>query len=88
MYICMGMLLLLLSRISRVRPSVTPWTATYQASPSMGFSRQEYWSGVPLPSPIVLLGYIIHIDMISTFLKLVFLQIKQFKTRILVLLKI
>ena len=74
--------------LSCVRPSVTPWTATYQASPSMGFSRQEYWSGVPLPSPIVLLGYIIHIDMISTFLKLVFLQMKQFQTRILVLLKI
>ena len=30
-----------------VRPSATSWTATYQASPSMGFSRQEYWSGVP-----------------------------------------
>ena len=30
----------------------TPWTAAYQASPSMGFSRQEYWSGVPLPSPL------------------------------------
>ena len=30
---------------------VTPWTATYQAPPSMGFSRQEYWSGVTLPSP-------------------------------------
>ena len=30
---------------------VTPWAAAYQASPSMGFSRQEYWSGVPLPSP-------------------------------------
>ena len=29
----------------------TPWTAAYQATPSMGFSRQEYWSGVPLPSP-------------------------------------
>ena len=29
-----------------------PWTAAYQAPPSMGFSRQEYWSGVPLPSPI------------------------------------
>ena len=34
--------------LSRVRPSATPWTATYQAPPSMGFSRQEYWSGVPL----------------------------------------
>jgi len=31
----------------------TPWTAAYQAPPSMGFSRQEYWSGVPLPSPVV-----------------------------------
>ena len=30
----------------------TPWTAAYQAPPLMGFSRQEYWSGVPLPSPI------------------------------------
>ena len=37
--------------LSRVRPSATPWTAAHQASPSMGFSRQEYWSGVPLPSP-------------------------------------
>ena len=36
---------------SRVRPSATSWTATYQAPPSTGFSRQEYWSGVPLPSP-------------------------------------
>ena len=33
----------------------TPWTAAYQAPSSMGFSRQEYWSGVPLPSPII--GY-------------------------------
>ena len=30
---------------------VTPWTAAHRAPPSMGFSRQEYWSGVPLPSP-------------------------------------
>ena len=37
--------------LSRVRPSATPWTVAYQASPSMGFSSQEYWSGVPLPSP-------------------------------------
>ena len=34
--------------LSRVWPSATPWTAAYQAPPSMGFSRQEYWSGVPL----------------------------------------
>ena len=38
--------------LSRVRPSVTPWTAAYQAPLSMGFFRQEYWSGVPLPSLI------------------------------------
>ena len=37
--------------LSRVWLSVTPWTAAHQAPPSMGFSRQEYWSGVPLPSP-------------------------------------
>ena len=34
-----------------VRLLVTPWTAAYQAPLSMGFSRQEYWSGLPLPSP-------------------------------------
>ena len=33
--------------LSRVQPSATPWTAAYQAPPSMGFSKQEYWSGVP-----------------------------------------
>ena len=37
--------------LSRVQRSATPWTAAYQAPLSMGFSRQEYWSGVPLPSP-------------------------------------
>ena len=39
--------------LSRVRLLATPWTAAHQAPPSMGFSRQEYWSGVPLPSPMV-----------------------------------
>ena len=39
--------------LSRVRLLVTPWTAAYQAPPSMGFSMQEYWSGVPSPSPII-----------------------------------
>ena len=38
--------------LSCVRLLVTPWTAAYQAPLSMGFSRQEYWSGVPLPSPL------------------------------------
>ena len=37
--------------LSRVRLLATPWTAAYQAPPSMEFPRQEYWSGLPLPSP-------------------------------------
>ena len=37
--------------LSRVRLLATPWTAAHQAPPFMGFPRQEYWSGVPLPSP-------------------------------------
>ena len=37
--------------LSRVRLFSTPWTVAYQASPSMGFSSQEYWSGLPFPSP-------------------------------------
>ena len=44
-------LLLLLSRFSRVRLFATPWTVAYQAPPSVGFSRQEYWGGLPFPSP-------------------------------------
>ena len=36
---------------SRVRLFATPWIVAYQAPPSMGFSRQEYWSGLPFPSP-------------------------------------
>ena len=41
--------------LNHVRLLATPWTAAHQAPPSMGFSRQEYWSGVPLPSPQVFL---------------------------------
>ena len=37
--------------VSRVQLFVTTWTVAYQAPPSMGFSRREYWSGVPFPSP-------------------------------------
>ena len=37
--------------LSRVRLFATPWTIAYQAPPSMGFSRQDYWSGFPFPSP-------------------------------------
>ena len=43
---------LLLSRFSRVRLCATPWTAAHQASPSLGFSRQEHWSGLPFPPPM------------------------------------
>ena len=48
----MLLLLLLLSCFSRVQLCETPWAAAYQAPPFMGFSRQEYWSGLPLPSPL------------------------------------
>ena len=37
--------------LSRVQLFATPWTVAYQAPPSMGFSRQGYWSGLPFPSP-------------------------------------
>ena len=46
-----GLLLLLLSRFSRVQLCATPETAAHQAPPSLGFSRQEHWSGLPFPSP-------------------------------------
>ena len=45
------LLLLLLSRFSRVRLCATPQTAAHQAALSLGFSRQEHWSGLPFPSP-------------------------------------
>ena len=45
-----------LKSLSRVQLLATPWTVAYQAPPSMGFFRQEYWSGVPLPSPTFLLA--------------------------------
>ena len=38
--------------LSHVRPLATPWTAAHQTPVSMGFSRQEYWSGLPFPSPV------------------------------------
>ena len=44
--------LLLLNRFSRVRLCATPETAAHQAAPSLGFSRQEHWSGLPFPSPM------------------------------------
>ena len=59
--------------LSRVRLLATPWTAAYQAPPSMGFSRQEYWSGVPLPS--LTLAFSISVSNNST------LQGTQFKNK-------
>ena len=47
-----NLLLLLLSRFSHVPLCATPWTAAHQAPPSLGFSRQEHWSGLPFPSPM------------------------------------
>ena len=44
--------MLLLSRFSRVRLCATPWMAAHQAPLSLGFSRQEHWSGLPFPSPM------------------------------------
>ena len=52
LYNIFRMLLLLLSRFSRVWLCATPWTAAHQAQLSLGFSRQELWSGLPFPSPV------------------------------------
>ena len=46
------LLLLPLSRFSHVQLCATPETAAHQAPPSLGFSRQEHWSGLPFPSPV------------------------------------
>ena len=51
-YFVLSVFMLLLSHFSHVRLCATPWTAAYQSSPSMGFSRQEHWSGLPFPSPM------------------------------------
>ena len=66
--------------LSRVRPSATPWTAAYQAPLSMGFSRQEYWSEVPLPSPcsfIIVLKYIIFLNILIKCLYCVSTSFKE-----------
>ena len=51
--------------LSLVRLFETPWTAAYQAPPSMGFSRQEYWNGVPLPSPLLACNSFWYADLVS-----------------------
>ena len=45
--------------LSCIRLFATPWTVAYKALPSMGFSRQEYWSGLPFPSPINMLSRLV-----------------------------
>ena len=55
------------SEVAQSYPTLSdPWTAAYQAPPSMGFSRQEYWSGVPLPSPQQKSRYFLILQQIST----------------------
>ena len=44
--------------LSPVQLLATPWTVAYQASPPMGFSSQEYWNGLSLPSPMFVYGYL------------------------------
>ena len=46
----------LVKLLSRVRLFATPWTVAHQVPLSMGFSRKEYWSGLPFPSPFLLIG--------------------------------
>ena len=58
--------LLLLSHFSRVQLCATPWTAAHQAPPSLGFSRQEYWSGVPLPSPCLTTAHIYSLTVLES----------------------
>ena len=70
----MSLLFNMLSRFSRVRLCATPWTAAYQVPPSMGFSRQEYWSGLSLPSPNMLSRLVITFLPRSKYLLISWLQ--------------
>ena len=65
------LLLLLLSRFSRVRLCATPQTVAHQAPLSLGFSRQEHWSGVPLPSPNIFQCYVLTLNAFSLYIILV-----------------
>ena len=58
--------------LSHVRLLATPWTAAYQAPLSMGFSRQEYWSGVPLPSPLLVLNDTQYLYFMGHFIGMLF----------------
>ena len=54
--------------LSHIRLLATPWTTAYQAPPSMGFSRQEYWGGLPFPSPMhaCMLSHFSHVQLCAT----------------------
>ena len=56
--------------LSHVQLLATPWTAAYQAPLPMGLSRQEYWSGVPLPSPNIIVRYLKNITYVYYFFKI------------------
>ena len=56
--ICLYIYKVKVKSLSHVRLSATPWTVAYQAPPSVGFSRQEYWSGLPFPSPLYIYNYL------------------------------
>ena len=49
---CTQIVVIVFQSLSRILLFATPWTAAYQAPPSLGFSRQEHWSGLPFPSPV------------------------------------
>ena len=67
--------------LSRVRLFMTLWTAAYQAPPSMGFSRQEYWSEVPLPSPIQwIVSYIFYNHLNLSLKRIYIINLKKKKT--------
>ena len=69
--------------LSRVWLLATPRTAAYQAPPSMGFSRQEYWSGVPLPSPHkVWIGIILFFSIHNVYNQIKYIKHKYTQTQI------
>ena len=68
--------------LSHVRCLATPWTAAYQAPPSMGFSRQEYWSGVPLPSLLMVLGIAFFLEFSETLLQFFFKELNKFFSQV------
>ena len=74
------LLLLLLSHFSRVQLCVTPWIAAHQAPLSIKFSRQEYWSGLPFPSPSALLEKI-KLKQTTTFHKTKEIFFKRWRTQ-------